>query len=363
MTKAKYISIITLFVLVIGILTVFLFASPDKEISESERRKLQQFPELSISTLSSGKFMREFETYLTDQFPLRDTFRQLKAKAHFGLYGQKDNGGIFIKDGFVSKLDSEVKESSVEHFTDRMTNLYNLYVKDKNCRTFYSIIPDKNYYLIDGTYPKMDYKKIFSMVDEDLSYMTKIDIAETLSIDSFYFTDTHWRQEKILETAEVIRKAMGMSPLGEYEKEEVSDFYGVYYGQSALGLDPEKLYTMKNEFTEGAETYNFETEKNAPVYNKEKLEALDRYDVFLSGAVSLMEINNPKGDKEKQLVIFRDSFGSSLAPLLMDDYGKVVLVDVRYIAPEMVGNYVNFENSDVLFIYSTLLVNSSSTIR
>lgn len=364
MKKSKFIINIILFCLIIGILTAVLFISPATDISESERRKLQQFPELSFSTLMSGKFMKNFETYMTDQFPLRDAFRKLKAKVHFDIYNQSDNGGIYVKEGFVSKIDSEYSESSTEHFTGRMNNLYDMYLKDKNCRVYYSIIPDKNYYLAGEDYPTMDYEKLFRKVREDLSYMTEIDIKDTLSKESFYYTDTHWRQEKITATAEKIRKEMGMAPLGEYKEENAGDFYGVYYGQSALSLPAEPLNYLKNAVTDKATTYNYETKKEAPVYNTDKLtESLDKYDLFLSGPCSLMDINNPSGEKGKQLIIFRDSYGSSLAPLLISDYEKVVLIDTRYITPEMLGEYVEFENSDVLFIYSTLLINSSSTIK
>lgn len=364
MKNTKFISNIILFCLIIGILTATLFVSPATEISESERRKLQQFPELSFSTLMSGKFMKNFETYMTDQFPLRDAFRRLKAKVHFDVYNQSDNGGIYVKDGYVSKIDAEYSESSVEHFTDRMTNLYNMYLKDSNCKVYYSIIPDKNYYLAGGDYPVMDYEKLFEKAREDLSYMTEIDIKDTLSTESFYFTDTHWRQEKIMEVAEVIRAAMGMSRMPVFFEEEAGDFYGVYYGQSALSLPAEPLIYLRNEVTDKATTYNYETKKEAPVYNTEKLtESLDKYDLFLSGPCSLMDINNPLGEKGKQLIVFRDSFGSSLVPLIMSDYEKIVLIDTRYITPELLGEYVDFKNSDVLFIYSTLLINSSSTIK
>lgn len=364
MKKSKYITNIILFCLIIGLLTGFLFISPATEISESERRKLQQFPELSFSTLMSGKFMKDFEVYMTDQFPLRDTFRKLKAKVHFDIYNQSDNGGIYVKDGYVSKIDSVYSESSTEHFTDRMTNLYNMYLKDNDCKVYYSIIPDKNYYLAGEDYPTMDYDKLYEKVRNDLSFMTEIDIKDTLTKESFYFTDTHWRQEKITATAEKIRKEMGMTPLGSFTEENAGDFYGVYYGQSALTLPAEPLRYLKNEMTDKATTYNYETEKEAPVYSMEKLtDSLDRYDIFLSGPCSLMDINNPEGEKGKQLIIFRDSYGSSLAPLLMSDYEKIVLIDTRYIAPELIKNYVKFEGSDVLIIYSTLLVNSSSTIK
>jgi len=363
MKKSKYIINIVLFCLIIGILAGVLFLSPATEISESERRKLQQFPELSVSSLMSGKFMKEFETYMTDQFPLRDTFRKLKAKVHFDVYNQSDNGGIYIKDGFVSKIDSEYSESSTKHFTDRMTNLYNLYLRNNSCRVYFSIIPDKNYYLAENDYPLMDYEKLFKTVRTNLSYMTEIDITGTLSKESFYFTDTHWRQEKILPTAEKIREEMGMSPLESCKKKTAGDFYGVYYGQSALSLPAEELNYLETVSTEKAVTYNYETKKETPVYDLEKLGSLDRYDLFLSGPCSLMDINNPTGEKGKKLIVFRDSYGSSLVPLIMSDYEKIVLIDTRYIAPELLGEYVDFENSDVLFIYSTLLINSSSTIK
>ena len=56
-------------------------------------------------------------------------------------------------------------------------------------------------------------------------------------------------------------------------------------------------------------------------------------------------------------------FGSSMAPLLVSDYSKVTLVDTRYIAPKLVGNFVDFEGADVLFLYSTLILNQSAALK
>ena len=63
------------------------------------------------------------------------------------------------------------------------------------------------------------------------------------------------------------------------------------------------------------------------------------------------------------MVLFRDSFGSSLAPLLLQGYRKVTLVDIRYMDPKLLGDYVNFQSADVLFLYSTLVLNSSGALR
>ena len=85
--------------------------------------------------------------------------------------------------------------------------------------------------------------------------------------------------------------------------------------------------------------------------------------MFLSGASPLIVIENPNAETEKELVVFRDSFGSSMAPLLVSDYRKVTLVDTRYIAPRLIGNFVSFDGADVLFLYSTLVLNQSGTLK
>ena len=95
----------------------------------------------------------------------------------------------------------------------------------------------------------------------------------------------------------------------------------------------------------------------------EKTTSPDLYDVFLSGAQPLLAIENPHGDRERELVIFRDSYGSSLAPLLLQSYSKVTLVDIRYMSPDQVGDYVTFQNQDVLFLYSTLILNSGRSLK
>ena len=79
--------------------------------------------------------------------------------------------------------------------------------------------------------------------------------------------------------------------------------------------------------------------------------------------MALQVIENPHAGTDRELILFRDSFGSSLAPLLSRYYSKVTLIDTRYMAPSMIGDYVNFEDQDVLFLYSTLVLNSSSALR
>ena len=99
------------------------------------------------------------------------------------------------------------------------------------------------------------------------------------------------------------------------------------------------------------------------VYDMTKLSSRDLYDVFLSGAVSVLEVENPAAKTDRELIVFRDSFGSSLVPLLVPGYKRVTLLDIRYVPTEYLGDYVQFGGQDVLFLYSPLVLNNSAMLK
>ena len=365
MKKAKFISIILVFCLLIGGASLWLLAKEDSEISEWERRKLQQFPELSYTTLMNGKFMSEFESYVNDQFPLRDTFRRIKAKVLFDVYNQKDNNKIYIADGYASEYTGSITDEQISVFVSKVNSLYENYIKGSDCKVLYSIVPDKNYFLAEKNgYPAYDYDYVYSQINKGLnSDFEEITIKDKLTIEQYYTTDTHWKQESIIDIANYIREQFGMEAVTDYTEKSAGDFYGVYYGQSALDLEPDEIIYLENEEIVSSEAYLYESDKTVPIYNLEKLEAIDHYDIYLSGAVSLIKITNPMGDADKKLVVFRDSFGSSLTPLLMSGYGEITVIDTRYINPIMMSRYIEFTNQDVLFLYSTIMVKSSHLFK
>lgn len=99
------------------------------------------------------------------------------------------------------------------------------------------------------------------------------------------------------------------------------------------------------------------------VYDLEKAEGQDPYEIFLSGSKSLLTIENPACDTGRELILFRDSFGGSIAPLLAEGYSAVTVVDIRYVSSDMLERLVDFHGQDVLFLYSTLVLNNSITLK
>ncbi len=336
------------------------FLKPSAAYSDSERRPLNQKPALTWQTVSSGKFMADFEDYALDQFPLRDSFRGLKAGVSRSLLRQLDNNGIYQVNGSVSRLDANLQEKLVRGSMETIQAVCDRYLTD--CTVYLSVIPDKNYYLAKPNgYPSLDYDALDALVD---GYgLTRIPLEDCLSADSYYRTDTHWRQDALLPVAEALADGMGADIATDYETCTLDiPFYGVYCGQSALNLKPDVIHYLTNDTLKACTvtSYATGTAKPASLYSEEKAAGKDAYDFFLQGTEPLLVIENPNAATDRELILFRDSFGSSLAPLLVEGYAKITLVDLRYLQPEILEQYIDFGGQDVLFLYSTLILNSTA---
>ena len=364
MKREAKITVLLLAVLFLGF-SVICWVKPADEYSSSERRKLSQFPKLTWDTIADGKFMTEFEEYTLDQFPLRDGFRNLKAWVSQNLLRKADNNDIYVADGYAVKMEYPLKEESIKNAGMRFRKLYEKYLKDSGGNIYLSLIPDKNYFLAESSHHlSMDYEKFFSMMREEMPYAQYIDITQLLNEQDYYKTDVHWRQENIVDAAEKIAGEMGITLSGEYEVKTLEeDFYGVYFGQSALNLPGESLSYLTNDQIEQCEVFNYENNEKTGVYDLKKAEGDDLYEIFLSGPVSLLKIENPNAITEKELIVLRDSFGSSLVPLLAEGYRSVTLIDIRYMQSDFLSNFVDFTGKDVLFLYSSIVLNNSETFK
>lgn len=342
-----------------------MWFGPKGEISQSERRKLAQFPDVTLKSLLEGDFMEDFEEYTLDQFPLRDTFRQIKALFHYNVLGQKDNNDIYIADGYAAKLEYPLNEGSVRNAAEKFTSIYETCLAGS--RVYAAVVPDKGYFLAEANgYPAMDYQAMMDVLAGEMPWAEFVDLTGSLSVEDYYHTDTHWRQEKIMDAAAKLCEALGVTAFGEGELVPVEverPFYGVYYGQAALPMDAESMYVMDGTLLGSCTVYNHETGETTGIYDWSKLESSDLYDIYLSGAASLLTIENPNAATDRELIVFRDSFGSAMIPLLVKDYAAVTVVDIRYIASGLLDQFVDFHGQDILFLYSTLVLNNSNSLK
>lgn len=282
---------------------------------------------------------------------------------------EEQSNNFYVADGAIYEKTGTVNENAILANTEKINKTYQQYLQNMN--VYFTIIPDKTYYLEDKL--DTDFKDVVENVESNLNRNIQyFDISSVLELEDYYKTDMHWKQENLDNVIDVIEKEMkiqnGNYEEPNYEEKILGDFYGTYYKeQKENNIEPDELKYLTNEEIEKSAVYNAETESNEPVYNISKAkETGNLYDAFLSGASAIEIIKNEQSETGKKLILFRDSFGSSIAPLLINEYEEIVLIDLRYVNYTILSNYVNFsdyENQDVLFLYSSRVINKSGIFR
>ena len=100
------------FVLLLLGFGILNLASPDREFSETENRMLEQRPDVQLSSVADGRFMKSFETWQTDQFVFRDGWIRLRTAAD-RMLGKKESGGVFLgEDGCLYEKPEKLGEAA-----------------------------------------------------------------------------------------------------------------------------------------------------------------------------------------------------------------------------------------------------------
>ena len=364
--KGKIISVL-LVAGIIVILSLMLCFGKKQEYSLKERRRLKEFPRLTTEAVLQGRFGAEFEEYTLEHFPFREQFRAVKAIVSQSILGNKDQKGLYKEDGYLIKMEYPLNMEMLEFGVKKLQGIYEKYLKNTDSKCYLSIVPDKHYYFSKGNKrPAMNYEQLFCYFSKALPFAKYLDITGLLRAEDYYKTDTHWRQEKIRPVADFLGKEMGADVSAEYRTIKADgQFSGVYAGQWSLPVKGEDLYYLTNDMLENCKVYSVGEKQQSSfgVYDLEKVKEKDPYEMFLSGTKAILVIENPMAYTHKELIVFRDSFGSSLVPLLIPGYAKITLVDIRYVQSNILERYIEFNDQDILFLYSTLILNQSRAFK
>jgi len=362
--RSSKIAVLT-FGLLYALITVLCFAKSDSEYSISERRKLKQMPDFSWEALGNGDYIKDMEEYVVDQFPARDWFRSVKNYFSLGVMQKQDTNGICVKDGYLCEMEYPINEDSIDRAADIFEKIYMENIQGTNAKMYLSIVPDKNYFFKDNnSVLSMDYDMFFEKLYDSTPFLQPIDVTETLELKDYYRTDSHWKQECIIDTATVLAEKMDVPFINDFMITSVeTPFYGVYYGQAGIRTAPDEIRYCTGSTIADCRVYDYENNKEISLYDVNKAGGRDPYELFLGGNVSLVTIENEKALSSKELVVFGDSFSRSLIPLLAGSYQKITVMDIRYLPSAYVEKYIDFTDQDVLFLYSVSVLNNSITLK
>lgn len=273
---------------------------------------------------------------------------------------------IYVYRGYAAATDAPWSEKSLDFAAKRLGHLLETYFTGEGYRRYLVVVPDKAQF----TEPPEGYTP--AGAQETADYLAQrlpveeIGIAPLLSLEDYYRTDPHWRQERLHPVAQALADAMGVS-LPDTAEESLhtlaGEFCGSYWGKTAEPLAADVLSYITSPLLDGCVVYDYETDSTGGVYDLTAAEKAP-YDLFLSGSKALLRIENPAAGNDRTLIVFRDSFGSSLIPLLAQGYGTVYAVDIRYLATDALARVVTFpEEADVLLVYSATVLQNSVTLK
>lgn len=358
--KIKDIVVTIIFLFIVISLFLINVIKEDTDISVAERRKLATMPELTTKSLFDGTYFKKFDSYVTDQFVERDAFRKIKIDIELSTKGEYNN--LYLYDDYIIEEIFPLNSNSINNLTNKINYIKDTYLND-NSNIYYTIIPDKNYFVNNGNL-KLDYNKLQDMMKSNLTNLNYINIFDKLTLDNYYKTDTHWKEEDLFNVANTIANQMNFDITNNNNVvNTITTFKGSYAGRLSVTKDIDTIKTISNPSTLNSSVYNYETKKYTDIYDYTKINSLDKYDIYLSGAVPIIDIINNNTSSDKELIVFRDSYGSSLIPLLIEGYKKITVIDIRYISSKILNKYIDFNDQDVLFMYSILTINNSFSIR
>ncbi len=352
---------VSVFVFLLGAITIVNLVLPPRAYSENENRYLAQMPVFSASNLFKGSYTEDFESYITDQFAFRDTWVGIKTLSEQALQ-KKDSGGVyFAKDRYLIEMFDTVDQNqfqrNLEHvaqFTQRMEETRQIFVTTMLVPTASAVYRDK----LPPFAPEVDQDALYEQAAAALPRMVDVRAVFSSHLDEYlyYRTDHHWTTLGCYYAYAHWRAETGMQakPADWYQQQVLSDrFFGTTYSKaSSYTAQPDTILAFTpgdgNSFTV---SYNNGERETDTLYERGFLSKKDKYSVFLNGNQPLTKITS-QNKNGKKLLLIKDSYANAFAPFAANDFEEVFLVDLRHYKSSVSTLISEQGITDVLILYN-----------
>ncbi len=364
MRKDKIISLVFVGTLMAGFLWNIL--TPVKDYSERENRYLQGWPAVSAERVFSGQFGKDFETFTTDQFPMRDGWVALKTMAGLATL-RPDNGRVYFgKNGRLFEVpaaaDTALEETNCEAVADFLLRMMqanptlnaSVMLAPTATTVLANALPAyapvaNEAALIDRMRRSLGGRVVFC--DPTPAMLSVLD-RENL----YYRTDHHWTTRGAYVAYRALMEAQGLQPLAEKEftiETVADDFYGTLYSKANLSLISPDTIQVYHPKTANPCTVTWDGGKTMrdTLYDPSCLEGRDKYAYFLGGNHPLTEIETGVRNG-RHLLVLKDSYAHALIPFLTAHYETIDVVDLRYFKETIPSWMDGRKITDVLVLYN-----------
>lgn len=360
----RFIAILSSALILCGMISFIII--PKSDFSENENRVLQKFPQLSVDNVLEGKFMTDLSTYLSDHFPVRDNFVELKTGFEKNILNKKFINNIYICDNaLIENYNKPVN-------TDRIINTFNKFTSNTHIRPDLMLVPTAITVYSDKL---PDYAKPYSQMETiqtiyDGTDTNNINVYDTLMEQKdneqlFYRLDHHWTTDGAYIAYTVYCNEKGITPLDKSEfniKTVSEDFKGTVYSKlndNSVESDSIKVYDRNIDLD-----VIYDNNKSDSLYSEKYIDTKDKYSYFLDNIHSYIEITNNDIDTDKELIVAKDSYANCLVPFLVNHYKKVYVFDPRSYKGSISEFSKEHKNvSDILILYNINTIDNDTGVN
>lgn len=355
-------------ILFLGVISVGSFLAQDREFSANENRYLAEMPEISLDNILDCEFQDGLEEYLNDQIWGRDQWITIKTAIQKAV-GDTDIGGAYVgKDGYdFEKITSDdVNDALFERNIKQVQEFFATCSETiDSSRLSFLLVPTSGLILSDKlpeNAPLFDQAAYIDAVQQELADYNFIDVREELFAHKdeniYYRTDHHWTGKGAFVAYAKWCDATGMEAVaeGDYTVTTVTEeFRGSLYSKI---LDYDSAYDSIQIYEKTGSDASFvvtlDGEEAEGFYHYDQLEEKDKYLFFFGGNYSEVAISK-QGESEREernLLLVKDSFANTFAPLVAENYDNVYMIDLRYYRGDMQAYMEEKNITDVLVLYN-----------
>lgn len=354
------------FVAILIALPIVFFLLPVQTFSDMENRYLQAAPKLTWKNIWSKRFANDTETFISDQFPLRNEWVAVKSIVE-QLRLQQENNGIYKgKAGYLFEKFVAPDETQVQKYTEAIRKLA-LGGSDADiifmlAPTSVGVYPERLPDFAPNDAQRGLHQWIGAAVADHVTFIDGFDFLSAHATEEIYYrTDHHWTTNGAYYAYVAYAEAMGWQPLAKdaFDIVAVSDsFLGSFHTKSQFhGVAPDTMvvYSPK-DFIPTEMTVVDTNETFTSLYDEHYLDTKDQYSYFLGGVHALMEIRSvleSQAIMQDKLLILKDSYAHNVIPFLTAHVPKIHVIDVRYYNGS-IREYIHANGiEDVLLLFNT----------
>ena len=358
-SRASDILLVLILALFVFAVAVCVWAMPHKDFSEDENRYLATAEDIDFfDDLMSGKLTEEIADIYSDQFPLRRALVEIKAIFELASFKHENNGVILGKNGalidrleYTDEDEQTIREnlSSIESFCDILQKKgisVELALAPRSIDVLNEYLPALYSGERNGSVKKLLGEAGISYIDLEAN------IKENGESYVWFLTDHHWTPLGAYYAYSSLGESLGFAAfsVSDFRGETVSEsFFGTTYSKAGIySVKPDAITLLRYDGDEDFKVTNGDTGEVIleGFYDYEKLEAKDKYSVFLGGDYGHIKIGN--GEKKEKLLVIKDSYFDSVAPFLARHF-ELDVIDLRYYSGS-VAEYASLSGAEKILI-------------